>query len=157
VHCRAARAEDTDWAQIVRLYDFLERVQPSPVVSLNRAVAVAMASGPGAGLEIIDRLAVNNDLDSYPCCMPRARICCGGWGPRRRRLRAIGGRWSWRLMTASGGFWRGACGRLVTAVLNVPCGADLQVCAGPPGPAWADVDVGRRTGVPPHSSPVMVD
>jgi RNA polymerase sigma-70 factor (ECF subfamily) len=65
VHCRAARAEDTDWAQIVRLYDFLERVQPSPVVSLNRAVAVAMASGPGAGLEIIDRLAVNNDLDSY--------------------------------------------------------------------------------------------
>jgi RNA polymerase sigma-70 factor (ECF subfamily) len=65
VHCRAARAEDTDWAQIVRLYDLLERVQPSPIVSLNRAVAVAMASGPGAGLEIIDRLAVNNDLDSY--------------------------------------------------------------------------------------------
>lgn len=65
VHCRAARAEDTDWAQIVGLYDFLERVQPSPIVSLNRAVAVAMASGPEAGLAIIDRLAASSDLDSY--------------------------------------------------------------------------------------------
>jgi len=65
VHCQAARAEDTDWAQIVRLYDVLERVQPSPVVSLNRAVAIAMASGPAAGLEIIERLAASNGLESY--------------------------------------------------------------------------------------------
>ena len=65
VHCRAARAEDTDWAQIVRLYDVLERLQPWPVVSLNRAVAVAMASGPQAGLDIVDRLAASSDLDSY--------------------------------------------------------------------------------------------
>lgn len=43
VHCRAARAEDTDWREILHLYDQLERVQPSPIVSLNRAVAVAMA------------------------------------------------------------------------------------------------------------------
>ena len=49
VHCQAARAEDTDWPQIVRLYDLLERVQPSPIVSLNRAVAVAMVDGPQAG------------------------------------------------------------------------------------------------------------
>ncbi len=51
-HCRAAQADDTDWPQILRLYDLLERVQPSPVVSLNRAVAVAMVDGPRAGLEV---------------------------------------------------------------------------------------------------------
>jgi RNA polymerase sigma-70 factor (ECF subfamily) len=65
VHCRATRVQDTDWPRIVRLYDLLERLQPSPVVSLNRAVAVAMASGPAAGLEIVDRLAQDSDLDSY--------------------------------------------------------------------------------------------
>src|SRR5262245_58720416 len=64
-HCRAARAEDTNGAQIVRLYDLLERLQPSAVVSLNRAVAVAMADGPRAGLELIDRLGARGDLDSY--------------------------------------------------------------------------------------------
>ena len=65
VHCRAGRAEDTDWPQIVRLYDLLERLQPSPIVSLNRAVAVAMASGREAALEIVDRLAAAGDLDNY--------------------------------------------------------------------------------------------
>jgi RNA polymerase sigma-70 factor (ECF subfamily) len=57
VHCRAPRAEDTDWPQIEGLYDLLERAQPSPVVSLNRAVAVAMVHGPEAGLALIDALA----------------------------------------------------------------------------------------------------
>jgi RNA polymerase sigma-70 factor (ECF subfamily) len=65
LHCQAARAEDTDWPQIVRLYDVLERLQPSPVVSLNRAVAVAMVEGPRAGLAIIDDLAKTGDLDGY--------------------------------------------------------------------------------------------
>ena len=65
VHCQAARAEDTDWPQVVRLYDLLERVQPSPIVSLNRAVAVAMAEGPGAGLTLIDALATADDLANY--------------------------------------------------------------------------------------------
>jgi RNA polymerase sigma-70 factor, ECF subfamily len=65
LHCRAARAQDTDWPQIVRLYDVLERLQPSPVVALNRAVAVAMAGGPEAALEIVDRLAASSDLDGY--------------------------------------------------------------------------------------------
>ncbi len=65
VHCRGARPEDTDWPQIVKLYDRLERVQPSPIVSLNRAVAVAMADGPRAGLVLIDALSATNDLDSY--------------------------------------------------------------------------------------------
>ena len=58
-HCKATRAEDTNWRQIVRLYDLLERVQPSPIVSLNRAVAVAMAEGPEPALALIDRLTSN--------------------------------------------------------------------------------------------------
>jgi RNA polymerase sigma-70 factor (ECF subfamily) len=62
-HCRALRAEDTDWPQIVRLYDLLERVQPSPIISLNRAVAVAMAEGPAGALVLVDSLA--GDLDHY--------------------------------------------------------------------------------------------
>ncbi len=65
LHCQAARAEDTDWPQIVRLYDLLERVQPSPIVSLNRAVAVAMVDGSGAALALIDALAATGDLDGY--------------------------------------------------------------------------------------------
>jgi RNA polymerase sigma-70 factor, ECF subfamily len=65
LHCQAARAEDTDWPQIIRLYDMLERVQPSPVVSLNRAVAVAMVDGPQSALGLIDELAARGDLDGY--------------------------------------------------------------------------------------------
>jgi len=65
VHCRAARAEDTDWAQILNLYDMLEQLQPSPIVELNRAVAVAMVQGPRTGLELIDGLAASNDLENY--------------------------------------------------------------------------------------------
>ncbi len=64
-HCKTARAEDTGWAQIVRLYNLLERVQPSPIVSLNRAVAVAMADGPRRGLALIEALAATGDLDEY--------------------------------------------------------------------------------------------
>jgi RNA polymerase sigma-70 factor (ECF subfamily) len=63
LHCQAARAEDTDWPQIVRLYTLLERLQPSPIVSLNRAAAVAMVDGPRAGLALIEELAA--DLDRY--------------------------------------------------------------------------------------------
>jgi len=65
LHCQAARAEDTDWRQIVQLYDLLEHLQPSPVVSLNRAVAVAMLDGPKPALELIDALAAGGDLDGY--------------------------------------------------------------------------------------------
>src|SRR2546426_5177515 len=65
LHCQAARAEDTDWPQIVRLYEVLERLQPSPVVSLNRAAAVAMVDGARAGLALIDALAAAGDLGRY--------------------------------------------------------------------------------------------
>jgi RNA polymerase sigma-70 factor, ECF subfamily len=65
VHCQAARAEETDWPQIVRLYDLLERVQPSPIVSLNRAAAVAMVEGSRPALALIDALAATGELDRY--------------------------------------------------------------------------------------------
>jgi RNA polymerase sigma-70 factor, ECF subfamily len=65
LHCEAARAEDTDWPQIVRLYDVLERLQPSPIVSLNRAVAVAMVEGPRPALALIAKLAATGELDGY--------------------------------------------------------------------------------------------
>lgn len=64
-HCRAERAEDTDWSQILRLYELLERLQPSPVVSLNRAVAVAMVHGVEPALALVDALAATGDLDGY--------------------------------------------------------------------------------------------
>ncbi|PYN89317.1 MAG: RNA polymerase subunit sigma-24 [Candidatus Rokuibacteriota bacterium] len=65
LHCQAARPEATDWPQIVRLYDLLARAQPSPIVFLNRAAAVAMVQGPRAALTLIDELAAGNELDRY--------------------------------------------------------------------------------------------
>src|SRR5258708_7053948 len=64
-HARAATASDTDWVYITALYDEFVRLTPSPVVELNRAVAVAMAYGPAAGLELADRLAAEGSLRSY--------------------------------------------------------------------------------------------
>ncbi|HYG45749.1 MAG TPA: RNA polymerase sigma factor [Bordetella sp.] len=64
-HARAARPEDTDWQQIVALYDALAQVAPSPVVDLNRAVAVGMAFGPQAGLALADALAAEPALAGY--------------------------------------------------------------------------------------------
>ena len=64
-HARAANPADTDWVLITALYDELARLTPSPVVELNRAVAVSMAYGPAAGLELTDRLAAQGALRSY--------------------------------------------------------------------------------------------
>jgi RNA polymerase sigma-70 factor (ECF subfamily) len=64
-HARAPRAEATDWHRIAALYDGLEAAAPSAVVTLNRAVAVAMADGPGRGLEILDELAARGELEDY--------------------------------------------------------------------------------------------
>jgi RNA polymerase sigma-70 factor (ECF subfamily) len=63
LHCQAAHPKATDWTQIVRLYEVLERLQPSPIVTLNRAVAIAMADSPQAAFGLIDQLAPA--LDSY--------------------------------------------------------------------------------------------
>jgi RNA polymerase sigma factor (sigma-70 family) len=64
-HARAHTAEETDWKRIAALYEALARLMPSPIVELNRAVALAMASGPAAGLELIDTLASEPSLKTY--------------------------------------------------------------------------------------------
>ena len=64
-HARARAAEETDWVRIAALYDALGRLTPSPVVELNRAVAVSMALGPAAGLELVDALTSEASLNGY--------------------------------------------------------------------------------------------
>jgi RNA polymerase sigma-70 factor, ECF subfamily len=64
-HARARTAEDTDWARIVGLYGALGEIAPSPIVELNRAVALAMLFGPAAGLQIVDALSAEPALDAY--------------------------------------------------------------------------------------------
>jgi len=64
-HARAFRSEETDWAEIVALYGVLAEVMPSPVVELNRAVAISMAHGPQAGLELVDQLKDEPSLRNY--------------------------------------------------------------------------------------------
>jgi predicted RNA polymerase sigma factor len=71
-HARAQSAADTDWARIAALYDALAELVPSPVVELNRAVAVGMAFGPAAGLELVDALTAEPSLKSYHL-LPSAR------------------------------------------------------------------------------------
>jgi RNA polymerase sigma factor (sigma-70 family) len=66
VHARARRAEDTDWGTIVQLYDTLMRIRPSPVVALNRAIAIAQHEGPERGLEEIRTIADRDRLAAYP-------------------------------------------------------------------------------------------
>ena len=85
-HARALTAEQTDWARIAALYDALTQLAPSPVVELNRAVAVAMAFGPAAGLEIIDGLVSEPQLAGYHL-LPSVRgdllFKLGRWGEAR--------------------------------------------------------------------------
>jgi len=71
-HARAFRSEDTEWARIVTLYNILAKVMPSPVVELNRAVAISMAYGPRAGLDLVDQLADEPTLRNYHL-LPSAR------------------------------------------------------------------------------------
>jgi len=65
VHAEAATAADTDWRRIASLYDLLLHANPSPVVALNRAIAVAMRDGPEAGLALIDAILARGDLRDY--------------------------------------------------------------------------------------------
>lgn len=65
VHAEAPQREATDWVHIVQLYDLLQQAAPSPVVSLNRAVAVAMRDGPAEGLDLVDALLVSGELNDY--------------------------------------------------------------------------------------------
>jgi RNA polymerase sigma-70 factor (ECF subfamily) len=76
VHAAAASARETDWKQMVTLYDVLANVEPSPIVALNRAVAVAMRDGPLAGLELIDGILASGELDDYHLAhAARADLC----------------------------------------------------------------------------------
>ena len=76
VHAEARTASATDWAQIAALYRLLERVEPSPIVELNRAVAVAMRDGPPAGLALIDAILARGDLTDYHLAhSARADLC----------------------------------------------------------------------------------
>jgi RNA polymerase sigma-70 factor, ECF subfamily len=76
VHAQAPNTAATDWARIVALYDLLARGEPSPVVELNRAVAVAMRDGPLAGLELIDAILARGDLADYHLAhSARADLC----------------------------------------------------------------------------------
>lgn len=83
VHAEAPTADATDWPQIVALYDVLLRVEPTPVVELNRAVAVAMRDGPARGLALVDDLLARGELTRYHLAhATRAELC--------RRLRRVG-------------------------------------------------------------------
>lgn len=76
VHAEAAEAAATDWAQIVGLYDLLLRLEASPVVELNRAVAIAMRDGPAAGLALVDALLARGELGDYRLAhAARADLC----------------------------------------------------------------------------------
>ena len=76
VHAEAPTADATDWAQIVALYGVLARADPSPVIELNRAAAIAMRDGPAAGLAIIDAILARGDLDGYHLAhSARADLC----------------------------------------------------------------------------------
>jgi len=76
VHAQAPTAAATDWAQIVGLYDVLARADPSPVIELNRAAAVAMRDGPAAGLALVDAILARGDLDDYHLAhSARADLC----------------------------------------------------------------------------------
>ena len=90
-HARAATPEETDWARIAALYEVLSRLWASPVVELNRAVAVGMSSGPADGLAIVDRLAAAGQLRDYPQ-LPAVRGEClpGSAGSNRRVLSSNG-------------------------------------------------------------------
>ncbi len=76
VHAEAPDATATDWAQIVGLYDLLLRIEPSPVIELNRAVALAMRDGPEAGLAVVDAILARGDLHDYRLAhAARADLC----------------------------------------------------------------------------------
>lgn len=76
LHAEARTPDETDWSQIVGLYDVLLRVDPSPIIELNRAAAVAMRDGPSAGLRLIDEILARGELADYHLAhSARADLC----------------------------------------------------------------------------------
>ncbi len=120
LHCRAARHEDTDWPQILRLYDLLERRQPSPIVALNRAVAVAMVNGPLPALALIDALAASGDLDQYHLLHAARGDLLRRIGKRAAAAESFARRSSWPPTAASAGFSSAGCVTLNRQKLDLP-------------------------------------
>ena len=84
-HAIAPSVDETDWERIVVLDEVLGRIAPSPVIELNRAVAVSMATGPANALRIVDRLASEAALRDRTCCRACAASCSPGSVASRRR------------------------------------------------------------------------
>lgn len=84
-HARAATGAETDWERIAALYDALAQLSPSPVVELNRAMAVAMAFGPEAGLELVDELVEEGRCGATTCCRACAATCSRSSAASARR------------------------------------------------------------------------
>ena len=123
LHADASSSADTDWGQIVALYDVLARTDPSPVIELNRAVAVAMRDGPEAGLALIEAILARGDLEGYqPAHAARADLC-------RRLGRHVEARRSYR-----------------RAHRAHAAGAGATLPRAPPGAARRGVGIARRDG-----------
>ena len=87
VHAEAATAAETDWKQIAALYAILSASQPSPIVSLNHAVAIAMGESLERGLALIDSLGSSGELDSYHLTMLPVPTCCVVWAATGKQAR----------------------------------------------------------------------
>jgi len=88
VHADASSTTETDWAQIVQLYDLLLRMNPSPVIELNRAVALAMRDGPAAGVAVIDQLLAQGQLTDYHLVYAAKADLCRRLGDKEQALAA---------------------------------------------------------------------
>lgn len=126
LHDEATDVAATDWPQIVALYDVLRTLTPSPVVELNRAVAVAMRDGPGAGLALLDALAGSPGCGRTRRTPWRGGTCSAGWGGTGRPLPPTGRRWSSRSPSRSGprcaGSW-GSRGPAASSTAALPVSA----------------------------------
>ncbi len=96
VHAHAETIDATDWAEIATLYDILFRIDPSPVVGLNRVVAIGMRDGPAAGLAMLQPLLGKGDLDDYHLAHAVSADFTGGWAATQKPEPAIAARWTMR-------------------------------------------------------------
>ena len=110
-HASAPHVDATDWAAIVRWYRTLLRLQPSPVVALNAAVAVAMADGPQAGLAMVDRLDETGALERYYLLPATRADLCEDSDAARRPRPTTAGRSTWPPTRRSAGSWNAASTR----------------------------------------------
>ncbi len=111
VHCRASRAEETNWSAILRLYDLLDRLHPSPIVTLNRAVAVAKVLGPKPALELVDAIAATGDLDSYHLLHATRADLLSRTGSTAEAAQCFAAHSSWRPIIVNAAFSNAACAR----------------------------------------------